>query len=97
MALTNTMKKQGEITRQKILETGLKLWPNVTPSSIAKELKITHALVLHHFKNVKNAVANYAVENGNSNVIAQLIANGHISVAGMSDDERRRHLLGVMD
>lgn len=96
MPVAQSIKKQGEETRKKILEAGLKLWPNVTPATIAKELSITHALVIYHFKNVKLAVANYAVESGNSKVIAQLIASGHISVEEMSDEERRKHLLAVM-
>lgn len=91
MAITNSMKEQGENTRKRILESGLKLWPDVTPSSIAADLGITHAAVLYHFENVKDAVAQYALDSDYSPVIVQMIASNHKFTRGMKGSERLRH------
>lgn len=85
--------KHGEKTRQKILETGLEMWlknPNsVTANGIAKRMGLVHSAILYHFPDgVKDAVAAYALEQGNAQVIAQLIVNRHELVAGMSSAER---------
>lgn len=95
MAITNAMKEQGENTRTRILETGLQLWPDVTPTTIATALNITHAAVLYHFSDVKNAVAEYAVENNYSPVIVQLLATNHKLVRGMSAKERLKHFTAI--
>lgn len=95
MAITNSMKQQGENTRTRILESGLKLWPNVTPSSIAADLGITHAAVLYHFPDVKEAVAQYALEVDCSRVIVQLLASNHKLVKSMSGSERLRHFAAI--
>lgn len=91
MAITNAMKEKGEKTRELILESGLKLWPDVTPSAIANDLNITHAAVLYHFSDVKNAVAEYALEKGYSPVIVQMLATNHKLVRDMSGKERLKH------
>ena len=49
MAITKQMEEKGKLTRTRILESGLKLWPDVTASAIAADLGITHATVLYHF------------------------------------------------
>ena len=91
MSTTTQMIKQGEKTRESILKAGLELWPDVTPSTIAAELGITHAAVLYHFPNVKEAVAQYAVENDCSSVIVQMLATNHKLVRDMPASERLRH------
>lgn len=91
MAVTNSMKQQGENTRTRILESGLKLWPDVTASSIAADLGITHATVLYHFPDIKEAVAQYAVDTDCSRVIVQMLASNHKLVKSMSGSERLRH------
>lgn len=91
MATTNSMKQQGENTRTRILESGLKLWPDVTPSAIAADLGITHATVLYHFDNVKDAVAQYALDIDCSPVIVQMLASNHKLVRNMKGSERLRH------
>lgn len=83
--------KQGEQTKEAILKAGLELWPDVTPSTIAAKLGITHAAVLYHFPNVKEAVAQYAVETDCSPVIVQMLATNHKQVRDMPASERLRH------
>lgn len=96
MAITNAMKEQGEKTRQAILDAGLKLWPDVTPSTVANKLNITHATVLYHFSDVKNAVGEYAVEKGYSPVIVQMLASGHKLVRNMNANDRLKHFTNVV-
>lgn len=95
MAISNTMKKQGEETRLAILEAGLKLWPDVTPTTVANALGVSHATVLYHFEDVKEAVAQYAVEKGYSPVIVQLLAANHKLVRDMPAKERLRHFTAI--
>lgn len=83
--------KQGEQTKEAILKAGLELWPDVTPSTIAAKLGITHAAVLYHFPNVKEAVAQYAVETDCSPVIVQMLATNHKLVRDMPASKRLRH------
>jgi AcrR family transcriptional regulator len=87
--------KQGEQTKEAILEAGLELWPDVTPSTIAAKLGITHAAVLYHFPNVKEAVAQYAVDNDCSKVIVQMLATNHKLVKDMPAAERLRHFTAI--
>ena len=82
---------KGEQTKEEILKAGLELWPDVTPSTIAAKLGITHAAVLYHFSNVKEAVAQYAVDNDCSKVIVQMLATNHKLVKDMPAAERLRH------
>lgn len=95
MAISNLMKKQGEKTREAILKTGLTLWPNVTPTSIANALGINHGTVLHHFDNVKRAVAEYALETDCSPVIVQMLASNNPLVKDMPAEERLRHFKAI--
>ena len=87
--------KQGEETREAILKAGLELWPDVTPSTIANKLNITHATILYHFPNVKEAVAQYAVDNDCSKVIVQMLATNHKLVKDMPASERLRHFTAI--
>ena len=95
MASTKEMIKQGENTRTRILETGLKLWPDVTPSSIANAMGITHATVLYHFSDIKEAVAQYALDTDCSRVIVQMLASNHRLVKDMKGSERLRHFANI--
>lgn len=88
----NYMIKQGHERRLAILNAGLQLWPDVNPSTIAKNLGITHAAVLYHFPNVKDAVAFYAVENRHLPVLVQLIATDHEAVSQMTVSEKHECL-----
>jgi len=95
MATTNKSKEQGKNTRELILESGLKLWPDVTPSTIAADLGVTHATVLYHFSDVKNAVAQYALDTDCSKVVVQMLASNHPLVKNMKGEERLRHFARV--
>lgn len=89
--MQRTTNVKGEQTKEEILKAGLELWPDVTPSTIAAKLGITHAAVLYHFPNVKEAVAQYAVDNDCSKVIVQMLATNHKLVKDMPAAERLRH------
>lgn len=85
------------MTKNKILEAGLKAWKknpdSVTASNIGRMIGVTHAAVLYHFpKGVKNAVAEYAVEKGDKKIITHLIALGHPAVKTMSKEDRQKYM-----
>lgn len=86
-------------TRDKILDAGVALWPHVSPSSVAREMGLnSHVNVLYYFKTtqaLKDAVAQHAVDTGNSKVIVQLLAVGHTVVSKMRPTDRARHLKAV--
>lgn len=85
--------KKGTKTRTDILETGVKIWPNVTASEIARQLGLKHPAIAYYFgANLQDAVADYAVETGNSCVIVQLIATKHRAVRKMGALERQKHM-----
>lgn len=83
-----------------ILEKGLALWrvdPQfVTARRIANELGVVHGSVLYYFRNsqitLRDAIAFHAVEQGDSRVIASLVAMRHPAVNGLTDDQRREHM-----
>lgn len=89
--------KHGEKTRKRILEAGVKLWPNPTLSNVAREIGLAHSAILYHFKteSFRDDIAAYAVETGNSRVIIQLIAEDHPAVADLSPGERNAHFASV--
>lgn len=76
--------------KNEILQAGLKLWPNVTPSSVANALNITHAAVIYHFPDVREAVAQHAIDTRYLPVVVQMIASGHPLCTQMTDDEMIR-------
>ncbi len=95
-----TETSHGERVRLRILEMGLRLWlidsTYVSARRIAGELNMTHGAVLHHFRNYEggllDAVAFHAIKQGESRIVAQLIAQRHRLVAHMSDDDKRSHM-----
>jgi hypothetical protein len=90
--------KKGDDLRKRILEVGLKLWPNVNTCKIARKLNISHPNVSYYFgRGLKDAVAQHAVATGNSKVIAQLILTKHKAVKQMSLADRRRHMEAAVD
>lgn len=88
----------GQKIKQTILDAGLELWPHVSNASVAKKLGYSHARINYYFskENIKDAVADYAVEIGNSNVITQLILCKHRAVAEMSAPDREQHLRNAL-
>lgn len=88
----------GDKVKSVILDTGVKMWPNVSARAIGRELSMTHSAVLYHFGDIealKNAVATRAVELKESAIIVELIAQKHPSIADMTDAERQRHMKAV--
>lgn len=89
----------GQNVRREILRMGLQLWcvdpAYVTARKIANELQMTHGNVLHHFQSslkLRDAIAYYAVKEGESRVIANLILTKHSAIAHLSEAERLEHL-----
>lgn len=85
--------------KRDILHTGLMLWrAGVEPTArrIAAELGLAgHASVLHHFvtsARLSGALAHYAVEQGESRCIVEMIAKKHPAIENMPDAERIEHL-----
>ncbi len=87
----------GDKTRDRILSAGVNLWPNVTSTTVAQWAKLTHAAVLYHFPGdtLQDAVAEYAVREGHSNVIVQLMGAGHRAVDKLSQADRIRHFNAI--
>lgn len=84
---------KGEATKLLMLDTGVKLWPNVTARAIARKIGLTHSAVAYHFKDdLLDQVAAHAVNTGDSKVITQLIAVNHKAVRKLSPAERMKHL-----
>jgi len=83
----------GERTRERILKAGVELWPDVTLQAVADKVGLTHPAILHHFpqNTLKDAVAEHAVETGDSNVIVQLFASTHPATAKMTESELAAH------
>lgn len=101
-AIANADDSHGTKRRREILNMGIRLWladPSyVTARRIAHELGMTHGAVLYHFKHsagLTDALAHYAVQNGESRIIAQLIAQKHKAVAHLSEAQRLDHLKAV--
>lgn len=88
----------GEKTREKILDAGVQIWPEISITKLAQICDLTHPAVLYHFPDIKelrNSIASHAVKLGNSRVIVQLIAGKHKAVQFMSVAERKRHFNSV--
>lgn len=89
--------KKVDIKKKAILDTGLKLWPNVSCCNIANDMGISHQGIAYHFGDrLRDSIAEHAVKERNSRVIAQLIAIQHPAIEKMSNAERSRHMKAVM-
>lgn len=83
-------------TRTRILKAGLELWPDVTHTEIARKTGISQPNVFYHFpKNLQDAVAEYAVQVGDSRVIVQLMGAAHPAVENLSPADRIRHFNAI--
>lgn len=85
----------GERTKRDILEMGLRLWragEAITARRIARELNLAHGTVSYHFRrgdhSLRDAVAFHCVEQGETRIIAALIAERHKAVSHMDDATR---------
>lgn len=86
---------KGKKTKLRILNAGLKLWPDVTLQSIATASSCTHQAVLYHFgtvENLKNKIAEHAVDLNDSKVIVQLMIVEHEAVRYLTPRDRAYHL-----
>jgi hypothetical protein len=98
--MTRKTVQRGNITRYKILKTGLEMWEkdpsSVNAHAISKNMNIVHGTVMYHFPDgVRNAVALHAVDVGNHKVMAQLIVEGHPAVAGLNPADKKEILSSV--
>lgn len=87
--------KHGDRRRVQILEAGLQLWQTgpaaVSARQIAKMLSITHTAVLYHWKTsdaLKDAIAQFAVEQRDLIVVPMLIASRHTAAQALSEADR---------
>jgi len=92
---------RGNVTKEKILQAGIKAWlkdpSKVTFSSLALILKVQHSLIRYHFeKNLKDSVADYAIKTNHEKMIRLLIASGHKSVKNLSGDARKAYIQRMM-
>ncbi len=92
-----TKQSHGDKTREKILNAGLKIWPDVSLSKIGRETGLTHAAISYHFPldQLRDRIAEHAVEVGDSRVVVQLIAERHPAVDDMPAGERSAHFFNV--
>lgn len=90
-------KSAGEKTREKILNAGVALWPDVSALAVAHAAGLTHPAVLYHFPDgtLKDAIAEHAVDVGESRVIIQLIAADHKAIKSLSAADRIRHFNAI--
>ncbi len=88
---------KGDRMKKMILDTGVKLWPNVTAREIARRLGVTHPAVGYHFgETLRDAVAEHAVETGNARVIAQLIVSKHKAARKLSPEARAKYIGSIV-
>lgn len=90
-------KTAGQKTKEKILEKGLQLWPDITLQAVAKATGLTHPAILYHFpgNTLKDAIAEHAIEQGASRVIVQLMASGHKAAEKLSMADKIRHFNAI--
>ena len=79
-------KSAGQKTKEKILKAGLKLWPNVNLYNVGKMANLTPSAVFYHFPDgtLKDAVAEHAVDVGESRIIIQLLGDNHPAINKIS-------------
>ena len=82
--------------RERILDAGLRLWPDVSAHGIGRIIGMSHAGILYYFKNaadLRYSVARHAVACGDSRVIRFLIAERHDVVSAMPELDRMQHMI----
>lgn len=90
--------KRGKLTKQKILDAGLKIWhidpSNISTRKIGEMIGMSHCTVAYHYPDgkLKDAIAAYGISKGDSVVVVSLILTGHHLVDGMSVEEKQKHL-----
>lgn len=91
--------KRGDVTRERMLAAALVLAQSglhrVTTRAIGAVIGCAHTNVRYYFgtaAELRQAVAEYAIANGDKRVIARLIMDEHSSVAKLSRADRKRYL-----
>lgn len=87
----------GDEQRRRILDAGLKLWPDIAARKIGDAVGMSHTNVLYHFGNadgLRTAIAEHAVACSDARVIRYLIAEKHAAVDGVSKLERMTYMVG---
>lgn len=88
--------KHGQKIKQQILEAGVQLWHHdprkVNHRKVASLIGKAYSTVFYHFPNLKQAVAEYALEKGDSVIIVHLILTSHELVKDMPAKEKEKHL-----
>lgn len=86
--------------KKTIIEAGVAVWRDqgidkLTLRSIAKLLQITHPAILYHFgtmANLKNAIAQHALQIGETKIIRYLVVTEHSSVASLTQAQKQAFL-----
>ena len=89
------MTTHGDRVRANIIATGLRLWPQTSARAIGRALDMSHMNVLYHFNGgdgLQAAIAAAAIEQRNSRIIRQLIANDDPAIASLSAIERFEYM-----
>lgn len=89
---------KGDETKQKILEVGLRLWKEdptkVSTRNIAKELGMTGGAIGYHFPGIlKEAIAAYAINIEDIQVIADLIVSNHPLIEEMPYQDKAKYMM----
>lgn len=81
--------------KTKILDAGLRLYPNVTITRVAELLEVSKPSVFYHFNaaEIKEAVEEYAVEIDDKQVIAQMITAKSGGVSHITDKDKLKYLV----
>ncbi len=81
--------------KDKILKAGLKLYPNVTITSVADMLEVSKPSVFYHYRadEIKEAVEEHAVEIDDIQVIAMMITSMNERVDHMSNKDKLKYLV----
>lgn len=82
-----------ELVKKKILDTAVKIWPDISTRDIANKCGMTHANIVYHFgDSLYDAIVSHAIKNNVSRVIAHLILQKDPAVKHMKSEERQKHL-----
>lgn len=85
--------------KEKMLRKGLAIYKadpaKLNHHRVANELCISNAKVHYHFKDLKEAVLEYAVEKGDAQVIVQLLASNHPLVEHISAAEKQKYFKSI--
>lgn len=81
--------------KNKILEAGLRTYPNVTITNVANYMGVSKPSVFYYFRanEIKEAVEEYALQVDDKSVIAQMITSKVERVGHLSEKEKMAYLV----